>query len=310
MTDADLTRAAQAGDAAALGILLERHRARLLAHALQLVGHTEAHDAVQDTFVVAMRRIGSVRDPAQVEGWLHTVLRTRCLDRLRARPAEADVPDVAAPAADEPESIIEELALRDWVWTAVERLSDPLRLVTMLRHFSSCTAYADIATVCDVPVGTVRSRLNEARRILADELLRTASAAHGDAAARTRSEHARWSAAFDEADPDQLIESMHPDLEIRFADRAYDGREAYRAIVDADLSDGVRLVIDDVVVGRGITILESRFVNPAWDPFHCPPGMTQVAIGETAGLTKRLVFHHWPRVTGPGSRRPPATASP
>ncbi len=183
MTDAELARAARAGDATALGLLLERHRPRLYAHALNLVGYGhDAHDTVQDTFVIAMRRIGSLRETGQVEGWLHTVLRNVCMDRLRARTDAPEPPELTAPAEDEPEAVIESLALRDWVWTSVGRLSEPLRLVTMLRHFSTCAAYEDIAKVCDVPVGTVRSRLSEARRILADDLLRTAAAAHTDAA--------------------------------------------------------------------------------------------------------------------------------
>ncbi len=296
-SDTDLARAAQAGDATALGLLLERHRAALYAHALQLLGYGgDAHDAVQDTFVVAMRRIGQLREPAQVEGWLHTILRSRCLDRLRGRTPVAEPEDLAAPAADEPESIIDDLALRDWVWTAVGRLSEPLRLVTMLRHFSTCSAYEDIAKVCDVPVGTVRSRLSEARRRLADDLLRTAAGAHDDATRRAREAEARWSGAFAETATDRLMDLMHPELELRFSSgRGYDGIDHYRAIVEQDLSDGVRLAVDNVVAGPGITILESRFINPADDPEHCPPGMVQVAFGEASGLTQRLVFHHAPR---------------
>ncbi len=295
-SDFDLTRAAQGGDAAALGILLERHRARLLAHALQLVGHTEAHDVVQDVFVTAMRRIGSVRDPAQVEGWLHTVLRNGCLDRLRVRPTVPDVPDVAAPADDEPESIIQSLALRDWVWTAVGRLSEPLRLVTMLRHFSSCSAYEDIALVCDVPVGTVRSRLSEARRLLADDLLRTAARSHDEAAARTRAERARWTAAFTEAEPHMLVESVAEDIEVRYATGgSFRGRETLRAGIYEDLEAGVGFVLDDVVAGPGVTLIEGRFINPADDPFHCPPATTQVAFFR-GDLTERMVWHYAPRL--------------
>ncbi|HYZ80194.1 MAG TPA: sigma factor-like helix-turn-helix DNA-binding protein, partial [Solirubrobacteraceae bacterium] len=48
----------------------------------------------------------------------------------------------------------------------------------MLRHFSSASSYEAIAELCDVPVGTVRSRLSAARARLAEELLATAAAAH------------------------------------------------------------------------------------------------------------------------------------
>jgi hypothetical protein len=57
-SDGELARAAQAGDVASLGALLERYRAPLHAAALRIVGHGSAEDAVQETFVIALRRIG------------------------------------------------------------------------------------------------------------------------------------------------------------------------------------------------------------------------------------------------------------
>jgi len=65
LDDAALVRCAQAGEVTGLGVLLERHRARLHAVAVSILGHgPDAEDAVQDTFVIALRRIGELRDPA------------------------------------------------------------------------------------------------------------------------------------------------------------------------------------------------------------------------------------------------------
>lgn len=83
LSDADLVRAAQGGDAASLGILLERYRAALYGQALGILGHgPQAEDAVHDAFVVALRKMDSVAEPAAVGGWLHAVLRNVCLMRL------------------------------------------------------------------------------------------------------------------------------------------------------------------------------------------------------------------------------------
>lgn len=66
LSDAQLARAAQKGDAVGLGILLERHRAPLHAMALQILGHgPQAQDAVQDAFLVAMKKIELLREPAR-----------------------------------------------------------------------------------------------------------------------------------------------------------------------------------------------------------------------------------------------------
>ena len=89
MSDAELARAAHNGDAASLGVLLERHRATLYALALRILGRgPEAQDAVQDAFVVALSGIDRLREPQSVGGWLRGVLRNVCLMRLRERRGE------------------------------------------------------------------------------------------------------------------------------------------------------------------------------------------------------------------------------
>ena len=56
LSDTQLARAAQSGDAASLGVLLERHGAPLYALALRFLGYgPDAQDAVQDSFLTALR---------------------------------------------------------------------------------------------------------------------------------------------------------------------------------------------------------------------------------------------------------------
>ena len=164
-SDANLATRALAGDAAALAGLLERYRPSLYATAVGLLRNREdARDAVQEVNVVALARISSLRDPAAVGGWLHRVLRNVCLMRMRSQaPAvpRADVnPPGVVPSLDE---AIERLVLRDWVWKAIGELAPDDRVTVMLRHFARSNSYAAIAALTDVPVGTVRSRLNRAR---------------------------------------------------------------------------------------------------------------------------------------------------
>jgi DNA-directed RNA polymerase specialized sigma24 family protein len=86
-TDGELACAARAGDVASLGVLLERYRAPLHGAALRLLEHAKADDAVQETFVIALRRIGDVHDPEAIGGWLHAVLRNVCLMSARRQRA-------------------------------------------------------------------------------------------------------------------------------------------------------------------------------------------------------------------------------
>src|SRR3982750_3542821 len=139
-TDAELVIAARGGNVAALGVLLERHRPRLLATAIGLLGfRPDAEDAVQETFLIAMQHIGAVREPSAAGAWLQVVLRRWCLEHQRRRRGEIvthSIPDVVD---DRPtvEEQIERLELRDWIWTALERLPEPLRVSAMLRYFGS-----------------------------------------------------------------------------------------------------------------------------------------------------------------------------
>ncbi|MFE4291175.1 RNA polymerase sigma factor [Streptomyces sp. NPDC056647] len=177
--DAVLTRAAQAGDVTALGLLLERHRAGMRAVALSVLGPgPDVDDVVQDAAVTALRRVGDVRDPAAVGAWLRMIVRNAARSLLRGSVPVQPIDDLHLPSTDAgPERWLEQHALRDWIWEAVEELSPALRLPLVLRHFSTgVTSYERIADACGVPVGTVRSRLSQGRSKLASALAATADA--------------------------------------------------------------------------------------------------------------------------------------
>ncbi|MFJ6081426.1 RNA polymerase sigma factor [Streptomyces sp. NPDC092369] len=187
--DAALTRAAQAGEVAALGLLLERHRPGMRAVALSILGPgADADDVMQDAALTALLRIGDVRDPGAVGAWLRMIVRNAGRSVLRDSFVVRPVDDLHLPSTDVgPEQWLERNALRDWVWEALEELSPVLRMPLVLRHFTAVvSSYEQIADACGVPVGTVRSRLSQGRAKLAAALAATADAPHGDAEERIR----------------------------------------------------------------------------------------------------------------------------
>jgi RNA polymerase sigma factor (sigma-70 family) len=296
MSDAELVRAAQAGDTAGLGTLLERHRSRLHAIAVSILGHgAPAEDAVQDTFVIALRRIGELRDPAAARAWLAAIVVNVCRAQLRRPRAgafgewEPEGPDTAVGA-------IENGALRDWVWTALDRLSEPLRLAVMLRYFTGASSYEAIADICGVPVGTVRSRLSAGKRKLAEELLETAAAAHDDPIGRVRhgmqvgEAHARLERDGDLTAFDGLLTS---DLAFVMFDRVERrGAARYARALASDFDDGVRSRLGRVVPGSEITIVEVWLDSPPEQRLHCPPALTQIHFHGRGGPTSRIVCHY------------------
>lgn len=299
LDDAALVRAAQGGEAAALGVLLERHRALLHGVAVGMLGHgPRAEDAVQDTFVIALRHVGDLRAPGAARAWLLAILGNVCRGELR-RPAAALVAEPAEPReagwhrpVDE---VIDAIALRDWVWTAMERLSEPQRLVLLLRHFTGASSYEAIADVCGVPVGTVRSRLNAARARLADELLQTAAAAHRDAGAHHRLalEHAQAMAAFQrDGDQRSLRGVLAPDLRFMLADRVpRSGVDRYAEALASDFSDGLTARVTRAIAGPDVAVVELRLQSPHDQPLHCPPGLTQVHFHD-GHITHRIATHY------------------
>ncbi|MFF5075613.1 RNA polymerase sigma factor [Actinoplanes sp. NPDC000266] len=181
-----LVHAAQQGDQAGLAALFEAHYSGMEAVATQILGPgPDAQDACQDAAMTALSRIGDLRDPAAVRAWLHMIVRNNCRTRLRARrPVTLEKAlGVADPVT--PDAVLDRDAERDWVRHAVRRLSPAVREVAVLRYFTERNSYEQIAELCGIPVGTVRSRLSEARRQLTVLLPQVRDERHEDSAAVT-----------------------------------------------------------------------------------------------------------------------------
>ena len=248
-TDTELVAAATSGDVAGFGVLIERHRAGMHAVAVSLLGWgPDVEDVVQDAIIVALRRLGDLRDPTAAGPWLRAITRNTARMRLRSPHREMPIDLLALDRVQRgptPEDVLDGHALRDWVWFALNALSEPLQVTVLLRYFTPVTSYQQIAAVCDVPVGTVRSRLNEARRQLAGTLQQCADGAHDDAAAlnarrRHAAENLLSSAEHGEVRA-ALSAAVVPDLDHTGpqGQRGH-GPAVLAEIMDSDLTAGVR----------------------------------------------------------------------
>src|SRR5215207_1831951 len=308
LSDSEFVRAAQGGDATSLGFLLERYRAPLYGLALQILDRgPDAQDAVHDTFLVALRKIDQVHEPAAVGGWLYAILRNVCRMRLREGQGEIlfdELPQNVEHRSFEPsaEESIDRLAMREWVWTALSELSEALRVTAMLRHFGSYSSYEEISAILGVPVGTVRSRLNQVKVKLADALLETAGLAHGDARRLTESRTRYFAAATEEISRGKGYEAFaaafaeDPEL-VLTSGKVLRGRMHLIEDLEGDLTAGTKMHLTDVIAGKDVTIVETDFGNPPEDPFHCPPATTQVHF-QRGGETQRVHLYFAPRPQG------------
>jgi RNA polymerase sigma-70 factor (ECF subfamily) len=171
-SEAELVAGCRAGQREALDALVSSYQDRLLRLATALAGPGAAADLVQETLLAAVRSFPYFRGDAQLSTWLISILRNQFSLHLRGQkkwklaplPGKGD--RLAAP---EPSTVDDEVReLLD----LVKDLPEDLRTTLVLFHVDGLK-YAQIARVMECPLGTVRSRLFEARERLKRLVTRT-----------------------------------------------------------------------------------------------------------------------------------------
>jgi RNA polymerase sigma-70 factor (ECF subfamily) len=297
MSDAELVTLARRGEVEALSQLFERYRPSLYANAIKLLrNRDDALDALQETCVVAIVRLGSVRDPAAVGGWLHRVLRNACLMHLRRSGRETPNDEVDVPThLPTSDDLIDRLVLRDWVWGAINTLLPDDRVAVMLRYFSRCQSYEAIASMTGVPVGTVRSRLHRARSQLGGALMNTMAGSALSHVDLERTRRAEWEEFYNELHqvprPRTYRDTYTREVEVTDRVGQWHGIDEWSAHEREAIELGVRARIVGLVASQDFTVLDIDFANPAWADDHCPPRSTFVHH-LAAGRTRRLEIHY------------------
>jgi len=144
----------------------------------------DAEDVVQEACVRALRYLAALRD-GEARPWFLTLVRHATYDWLgRQGPRGSDdgLAEVAGDAAAEPPQCAERRGDSRALAEAIAALALPYREVIVLRELEELS-YREIATIADIPIGTVMSRLARARA-----LLRRSPALHAIAAQRAGGE--------------------------------------------------------------------------------------------------------------------------
>lgn len=154
-----------AGEEGALGELYDRHAQALLRVAISILrNRQDAEDLVHDVFVEAWGKAADYdASRGSVRRWLLTRMRSRAIDRLRSLQvarrhamAEARSPHPGLTAAPQWDGFD-----RDRARQALLDLPEAQRKLVELSYFEGLT-HAELATRCEIPVGTVKSRLSAA----------------------------------------------------------------------------------------------------------------------------------------------------
>lgn len=165
MTDEVLVVRAQLGERAALAELLSRWRMPVWVYVRRMLDADRADDVTQEIWLSVVRGLPRLRDPDRFAPWLFTIARRSITDRLRGEYAQAEEPPVAGVVDDPAEAMVDRAAL-------VSVLSElPVLEREILVLFYLEDLPVDVcADICGIPAGTVKSRLNRARRLLREHL--------------------------------------------------------------------------------------------------------------------------------------------
>ena len=174
----ELIRKCKAGNSRFYEPLVRAYEQPGLRLALGMLGNLEdAKDALQNAFVKAYEALARFDLKRPFGPWFFQILRNQCRDQLRSRKARFRLEALderleLRPADPEagPERRRERAQAREVIWEALEHIGEEHREILILKELQGFR-YGEIATILEIPEGTVASRLYHARRALKDALL-------------------------------------------------------------------------------------------------------------------------------------------
>lgn len=184
LTDAELVRQAQQGNAKAFDLLVTRYRGKVYGMCYHLVhNEQDAWDLAQNAFIKAWRALGSFKGDSAFYTWIYRITHNVAYDWLRKHRIESDgefndevnntiaVGAETAPKHDpSPDDALKNQEIGQRIHQAIAQLSPDHRTVILLREVEG-HSYEEIAEMTQTSVGTVMSRLFYARKKL-QELLK------------------------------------------------------------------------------------------------------------------------------------------
>jgi RNA polymerase sigma factor (sigma-70 family) len=173
MTESDelLAVRCQLGEPEALDMLIARWHPALWSYVRRVTGNPDAAaDAVQDAWVRILRALPGLREPARLRPWMFSIARRVLMDRFRAQYAAPVFVDTEPADLAEPDDRREAALAAEELHAVLDALPVSEREVLALFYLEELSLN-ELADVLSVPVGTVKSRLFRARRMLRARLV-------------------------------------------------------------------------------------------------------------------------------------------
>ena len=165
-SDDGLARRARDGESAAFDQLVRRHQGTALQLAWKFLGDVAlARDARQATFLEVFRALPQYQPRDRFVFWLRRILINQCRMVARSSHARSEATEGLARepmrSVEQPDEWLLQQERRKAVEAALQNLSEKLREVAVLRYAGGHTL-EEVAQILELPLGTVKSRLNAA----------------------------------------------------------------------------------------------------------------------------------------------------
>ncbi|GAB1536816.1 RNA polymerase sigma factor RpoE [Geovibrio sp. ADMFC3] len=180
MGDALVVEKVIGGDAASYELLIRKYQSKLFSTVLHMVKNRElAEDIVQESFLRAFRKLDTLNNRSQFYPWIKRIALNMALNHFekekRVLDVESDDDESSffenISSGESPEELTLKEEMKRYVRMFVDSLPDRLRVVIILREVEDMS-YEEIAEMLNIPLGTVRSRLFNARNIIKERLIK------------------------------------------------------------------------------------------------------------------------------------------
>ena len=180
VTDETLIGRFQQGDVQAFDVLVKRYKDQLLNYVFRFVGNrSDAEDIVQETFLRVYKNKHYYKEIAKFSTWVYTIAGNLAKTELRRRKRrkifsvsnfvnderDFDIPDMNR----NPEKEVDGSMKDDIIQKTIEKLPPKFKEVILLRDVQGF-AYEEISQILNIPLGTVKSRVNRGRLKLQEDL--------------------------------------------------------------------------------------------------------------------------------------------
>jgi len=179
-SDEDLIERFQNGDLYAFDLIVKRYKNQLLNFVYRFLGNAEeAEDLVQETFLRVYRNRKAYQKVAKFSTWIYTIAGNLAKTELRKRKRRKffSISDLGYNEKDydisdeayNPEKDVDGRMKEEIIYKEIENLSPKFREVILLRDVQQLS-YEEISQIVNIPLGTVKSRVNRGRLKLQEKL--------------------------------------------------------------------------------------------------------------------------------------------